>query len=687
MSDAYGNVAKSILPDIYYRIERGFSFSATSLYFLTHGTLGDYDVLMKTQFYSAKVVRLDAKDKPERRFRNILANSGEIMESGEIRAINDLYVMDRDGKLLKVADLNTDPDKQTEDYAVKAQADHGQMVDGEPVPSMEKQFGSCKVWLEEDGLHARMYFADNDPLADHAWAISEDASYSTGIDWYPDGYYGAGYVIEEPIGILREISMVLTGNDPRAKTIDSKSDEAEGVDKAAKSTDGVINANERKSMPKKLDALTPDEREAMGRELAEVLDRFTTDAPEGETQPTARDTKDDVEGEAEKPAEAPAEPKEEPKVDSKKDTLHMPIINIVKKTDAKQEKVASAKDWRTSKDALQTFAKLAGKYQKFDGAFHAEWRSELAKHNASTNDGITGLSLPVDGRQLFINAIENGTTDSVRILSHFRNLGGKSYLIQLIEAVGAATGAETARAHGFTKGNTKVNQELTATPRSIYNKMVYKRLDLDALEVAENPELVQIRAEELVNLWFAEIARAAVIGDGRTAPAEGQPDYRMFDGTRGFYSIVADAAATEGFGAAMATAIQMAAGKNLYDASIEADAEIKAEGRLVYIMKSSALKAYRQALKTNGDYVVAPGARVEDSLNALAVYTPGWMDFADVDVVVFANNQYGLTGQANPTMRPDFDTSVNQDILLVEGPRGGSLIARKAAATITFATE
>jgi hypothetical protein len=173
------------------------------------------------KFYDAIVIK-DSKESEERRFRNILANSGQIMESGDIRDLDNLYVMGRDGKPIAISSLDKNPDKQTEEYSVKAQADHGATIDGELVDTIEKQFGSCKVWLEEDGLHARMYFANNDALADHAWAISEDASYSTGIDWFPDGYYGVGLNIDQPIGILREISMVLTGNDPVLKLLITK---------------------------------------------------------------------------------------------------------------------------------------------------------------------------------------------------------------------------------------------------------------------------------------------------------------------------------------------------------------------------------------------------------------------------------------------------------------------------------
>ena len=251
------------------------------------------------KFYDAQVLK-DAKSSEERRFRNILANSGQIMESGEIRDLDNLYVMGRDGKPIAIKALNTNPDKQTEEYTVKAQADHGEIKDGELVDTIEKQFGSCKVWLEEDGLHARMYFANDDRLADHAFAISEDASYSTGIDWYPDGYYGVGLNIEEPIGILREISMVLTGNDPRAKTIDHKDVEATRAkgSEVVETEDGEkTNENGESEMTKTQDELTPKENTVMKQKLAEdlvekvaeVVDEFTTDVPESEVQPTARE--------------------------------------------------------------------------------------------------------------------------------------------------------------------------------------------------------------------------------------------------------------------------------------------------------------------------------------------------------------------------------------------------------------
>lgn len=610
------------------------------------------DEAMKAQTIRAKLDSKTNATSATRRFRNILANSGLVMESGETRPLDDLYVMDYDGKLIRIADLDTDPDKQTEDYSVKAQADHGEIVEGMLIPTIEKQFGNCRVWLEDDGLHARMYFANDDALANHAWAISDGASYSIGFDWYEDGYYGTGYQIDQPIGILREISMVLTGNDPRAKTIDHKPTEAQGQG-AADAGDGNQQANNQENEMK--DQLTPDENAAIKRELAEVVDQFTTDAPESQTEPTA----DKAEGETEA---APAT-----------DGLRSPVIII--KDRVQQETAKKYTDWRISAEAKKAFADLAGKYGKFDANFKAAWANTLAGHKASMADGITGLALPIDINQLFINAINEGNTDSARILSHFRNLGGNGYQINLIEA----GDGEYGRAHGHKKGETKLNQTLTDTIRSVYNKMVYKKLDLDALEVKENPEILDIRARELIDALIVEIARAAVIGDGRSS---GTPDYRMFDGTRGFYSILGDATAASGIGTKLATSITV--NGNLYDASIEAESEILAEGGLVFIAKKSAIKAFRQAKKTNGDYVVAPGNRIEDILGAAAVYAPKWMDAASCDVIVLANQAYGLTGEAQPRTYTDFDLSTNTNVMLAEQARGGSLIKSAAAVAITL---
>lgn len=602
----------------------------------------------------------DKRPKNERRFRNILANSGKTMESGEVRDLDRLFVMGREGKLLKISDLDINPDSQSEKYSVNFVANHGHNdpATGERVVDIEDVIGDARVWMESDGLHARVYFANDDAKADHAYAISDNASYSIGTEWYPDGYYGADEEIDGLVGILREISMVDTGNDPRAYTLDHKPTEAK-VQRDAEEGDGnnSIENNERNEEMSDIrkDELTPDENRALKNVLSEVVDRFTTDVPEGETEPTAREAKDE-EGEA--PAEAPAE--------EKKDVLTSPVI-VIRDKAVKQEKAVAKNDWLHSEAGHIAFADTLKKAGRLGATFDAMWRAEASKH--MNLDGITGLPNPAPVEQYFINAIEKGDG----IINHFQFINAKSFRIHLLTS--------DSRAQGHKKGDIKANQSVVDTTRDLLVKMVYKRLDLDATELYENPWLIDFRSQELVDAIIAEIERAAIVGDGRTAPSGSGADYRMFDGTRGFYSVLADATAASGIGTNLASSASVSG--NLYDGVVAARGYIKSEGGQILIAKSTAITALLQA-KANGNYLVAPGASIENILGVQRVYTPTWMDSQSVDAILLVNNAYKHGGERGIRARTEFDTSTNTDILLDETPRFGSLGEYKSAVAITL---
>lgn len=637
------------------------------------------------KFYDATVLK-DAKNSEERRFRNILANSGQIMESGEIRDLDNLYVMGRDGKPIAIKTLNKNPEKQTEEYTVKAQADHGEIKDGELVDTIEKQFGSCKVWMEDDGLHARMYFANNDKLADHAYAISEDASYSTGIDWYPDGYYGVGLEIEEPIGILREISMVLTGNDPRAKTIDHIEAEAARANgsETVDAEDGEnINENEESEMSKTQDELTPKENVVMKQKLAEdlvekaaeVVDEFTTEVAESETEPTARDEAKEPETETKDCDEAEAVEAPAPAEEAKDSVVHNININVTRDRVVRNEMPVVSKDAKAEAKAYRLNAikdALKAANFKFDSKFSSAFDTAMAK----TKDGVTGLGNPLNITNMFTEAMEHNDG----ILNYIYHIGGTNGrgLRNNALAGSADYGNEAA---GHVKGDTKQEEAITDTIRIAYDKMVYKKLSLDAMEIYNNPELLDFRARELFDQILLSIERAIFIGDGRTT---GTPDLRMFDSSTGtgLYPIADDCAAQSGYGTLVASTYTANAGDNLYDAIVGARQWIRSEGEQILVVKPSVLTAAFQA-KVYNRYLIEPGATAEDIFRVARVFSPLWMEYDNTnDAYLLVRNGYTTTGERSPRVYPFFDVNTNSNILLNEMPIGGTLTKYKSAAAI-----
>jgi hypothetical protein len=112
---------------------------------------------------------------------------------------------------------------------------------------------------------------------------------------------------------------------------------------------------------------------------------------------------------------------------------------------------------------------------------------------------------------------------------------------------------------------------------------------------------------------------------------------------------------------------------------------VKGAGRRILVAKSSFVEAIELA-KTDAGYLVQPGASVEAFFGVDRIFTPEWMDDdEDNDAYLYIENQYGLIGQREFDNKPFFDTVYNTDNLLIEAPRGGSLVRPYAAVAIAAA--
>ena len=607
-----------------------------------------------------------------KRFRNILANSGELMESGEIRDLDQLYVMTDEAKLVKISDLNTNPDKQTENYSVKAQADHGEVQGDYLVPSVEKVFGDCRVWLEDDGLHARMYFADNQALADHLWPISENASYSVGIDWFPEGYDGAGYNIEQPIGILREISMVVTGNDPRAKTIDHKPTEAE----AQRSAEEGSGNNQQIGVPtmKTKDELTPDENVAFKSALAEVVDKFTADVPEDETEPTADDAPEAEEAteapaEPEAEAEAPAEPEAEKTVEESKDSA-MPVLVIRDKSPIKQEKaMTSSTDYLKTDAAVAAWGKALaeseGNKEKFADAF----RKYATADGVNLGDNVSLVPEAV------INSISEEIEDEDRIFNHvFRT--GLAY-----EVAGTAKSEEGATGH--VRGNNKKEEAIELAKRVLVPEDLYKFIQLDHSMVKINGGLgssaiVKYILRELPRKLLDTIDQAILVGGVSTDSTES--DAAPFTA---LISILSDIKTVSGIYGATYTP---EAGDNARAVISKAASRVKSGFDRTYITTQDGLTDLENT--TVGGQLLFPNGinKNDPRINGIRrIITPNWLTPEMLDGVagiVVDLPSYHTVGDDSAERITDYDIKTNKYQWELLACIGGGLVNKASAVGI-----
>lgn len=625
-----------------------------------------------TKYYEAKIQTTDAKTDEKRRYRNILANSGDIMESGEVRDIEHLYVMGRDGKLIQISTLDKDPEAQVEKYKLNFALNHGHYdpVTGERVVDVEDLIGDGRVWLEDDGLHARLYFANEDDKANHAYAVSDNASYSTGIEWFPDGYYGADNEFDEAIGILREISMVDTGNDPRAMTIDTKTSKGP---KGAATGENKLDNKKGQTMSKALkDALTPDEREAMLRkgveEFTELLNDFTTSAPESETEPTARDTKDEAEATT-TPVETPAK-----EVSDDKITLHMPHRVSYDRAVRQEVSMSSADAYLKTDKAVVAWAQAL---MDSKGNAHA-WRDNFRK--IAKRDGVDFGNNVSLAPELVVNAIAEQLHDEDSLFSH-ANKTGLEY-----EIVAIPTSEDGPSGH--VRGKKKNEEEIGGATRVLTPADIYKLMKLDHSMVKVNggissSAIVKYVLRELPRKLLEGIDKAMFVGGIKNDDAAGETAATDFNAlipiltdintTNSIYATTYTAGATDNIRAT----ISKAAGKVLSSS----DRTLITTPDFFTDLENATVTA------TSGSLLFPNGInKGEPNINGIRrIITPLWLTasmLGNYEAVVVDLSAYHIVGDTNPENFTDYDIDYNKYVWEVVACVGGGLANKNAAVGI-----
>lgn len=458
-----------------------------------------------------------------------------------------------------------------------------------------------------------------------------------------------------------EVSVVFRGANKEARLLAVKS--VEGIELVERNEDGSFKAIvDGKEVTLKADEATDAEVEEATEEKAEDEEKSE---PEAEAENATETEGESVAEEEEKSEESEAETteestKEESEMDKEiaKEAIATPAVAVK----------ATSENYLASKDYLNVFKKaIIDTKGQSAGATKAVLKAHLA------SKGITGDAiLPTEIASIFFKTWE----DKGSILSTFRNINAPAAALYAFGGEG-----EGIRAKGHKKGDQKAVQTVTSTRRDLKQKLVYKRQDYDLQDILDDTtgELLRFRVEELGARVANEIALGAILGDGRTQPESGA-DYRVFDGTRGLWSMAADIAGNTAYQNAVANAVTYSATDNIFDKIKKTLAQVRAinGGRKVVVVAPGVLTDF-EISKTESGYLIAPGTSASTLFPNTVIFEMDEMVGADYDVIAYADQGYALFS-TNEMVRTAFDLDYNTDAMLVERSVAGSLYGNRVAA-------
>lgn len=569
----------------------------------------------KKAFIIRNAAKIGDGDKRELTF---LANSGNPMADGYTVDLETLRVRDPDtNELVLVKSL----DKETRKNFVPLLVDHNW--------SVESKVGQVRgLWLTDEGLVACATVAQTVKGDDILTLAKDDMldTYSITIGYSEQP--GKDAVIHN--AQLLEISTVWLGNDETTKLISVNQTKEENMHNSEVKAN-ELTADEAAKLQSQIDQLTETVK-GLTKDDDEDDDKGA-DAPEATTDANAAD----------KVAENARVVKND-----------RPVVV--------QSVTSKANNWLATPEADHAFAQALIN-NRTENAMTAFGR--VAKMNGVTGDALLPSSVE--------NVLFKAWSDSDSLLSTFRTSTNKRMTLHAAVATG-----DTGRAHGHTKGTQKVDQDLNIVNRNVAVRAIYKKLPLDLQDLVDDTDgsLLKFRAEELASRVSDEIARGALIGDGRSAGATS-----VFADGRGLHSIAADIAASDAYAKSVATEVKVAPTDSLYVKVHKALARVKGAKKVV-VLPEGGIEELMLATNANGMPLLAVGTTPEIAFPNVKFFEAEWMSQAAYDVIAYTDQSYVVIGDGQQRVITDFDLNTNRDLMLVERYVGGSLYGYHVAAGV-----
>lgn len=321
-------------------------------------------------------------------------------------------------------------------------------------------------------------------------------------------------------------------------------------------------------------------------------------------------------------------------------------------------------EYLKSTNAVRDFADAIRNSRTAD-EFRANWNAYLAQNSIEVTAGSEEAFLPEAVKGRITDLWEKGAG----WLADLTNTNAKAFWVRHNTS---EKDAETSRAKGWKKGDTKVAQQITLAAKKLVPQFIYKLQEIDLQTKFENDEdLINYVLGELVDKILYEIRRAILVGDGRANDS----DFKI----NSFEAIAKTT--TDAY-----TTVSTASSAFLVDdMRAMVDDIVNENSKPVYVFMSKAdlrTLARVQASETSTPVYLSE-EQVAEQIGATKIYTTDLLG-SDYKAVAMIPSEYYLVGEGvlNPSLMTAHDIYKNLDVYRYECVAGGGINALKSTAVL-----
>lgn len=361
-------------------------------------------------------------------------------------------------------------------------------------------------------------------------------------------------------------------------------------------------------------------------------------------------------------------------VDALRETVEQLVDNlkaVEEKLNAKEQTVTEPMEnnYLKTQNAVHDFANAIRNSRTAED-FRANWKDALVKNGITVTVGSEPAFVP-EAVKGMISDIWDRNADWLKSLN---DTGAKRFYCRYNTSDQTA---ETSRAKGWKKGDTKVAQTINVAGKLLEAQFIYKLQEIDLKTQWDNDEsLIAYVIGELVDQILYEIKRAILVGDGRSVDS----DYKI-----NTFETLAKSTSDAW------TTVSTASSDFLVDdvrAMVDSIRNESNKEIFVFISKADLRTLSRVQASSTSTPVYLSVEQVAEQLGATRIITTDLLG-SDFKAVAFIPSEYYLVGEniLNPVLYTWHEGRTNVDVWRYECVAGGGINAKLSSAVLKTAGE